>query len=98
MQAIPLLFCHGWPGSFAEAIHILEPLCEPSDASPAFHLVVPSMPGYTYSSAPTTTNWQMHDTARVYDALMHRLGAPRLPIADGMLTASRLLPLRYARR
>ncbi|KAE8264875.1 hypothetical protein A4X09_0g6830 [Tilletia walkeri] len=68
-DAIPLLFSHGWPGSFYEA-HKLIPLLT-GDSSPSFHLVIPSLPGYGLSSAPTKPDWTLGDTARVFHKLMH---------------------------
>lgn len=60
-HAMPLLVAHGWPGSIVEQVKLLEPLTDPTahggSASDAFHVVVPSMPGYGYSGKPTTTGW-----------------------------------------
>ncbi|KAK0563492.1 hypothetical protein OC844_002203 [Tilletia horrida] len=67
-NAIPLIFSHGWPGSFYEA-HKLFPLLT-EDSSPSFHLVVPSLPGYGLSSAQTKPDWTLLDTARVFNKLM----------------------------
>ncbi|GAA5888876.1 hypothetical protein JCM6882_002887 [Rhodosporidiobolus microsporus] len=74
-DAIPLILCHGWPGAFHEFLHAIPLLTEPTapDAQ-AFHVVIPSMPGYTFSSPPRTPKWGMEDTARVYDKLMTGLG------------------------
>ncbi|CAD6886387.1 unnamed protein product [Tilletia laevis] len=70
-DAIPLLFSHGWPGSFYEA-HRLFPLLT-GDSSPSFHLVAPSLPGYGLSSAPTKPDWTLLDTSRVLHKLMHNI-------------------------
>ncbi|GAA5827287.1 hypothetical protein JCM11251_001206 [Rhodosporidiobolus azoricus] len=74
-DAIPIILCHGWPGAFHEFLHTIPHLTEPTapDAQ-AFHVVIPSMPGYTFSSPPKTPKWNMEDTARVYDKLMTGLG------------------------
>ena len=51
--AIPLLFVHGWPGSFIEAIKLLEPLTNPPEGKQAFHVVAPSLPNYGFSQGPS---------------------------------------------
>lgn len=60
-NALPLIVTHGWPGSVIEQLKIIEPLTNPTahggTASDAFHLVIPSMPGYGFSGKPTTTGW-----------------------------------------
>ena len=60
-NALPLIVTHGWPGSIIEQMKIIDPLTNPTahggSASDAFHLVIPSMPGYGYSGKPTTTGW-----------------------------------------
>jgi hypothetical protein len=60
-HALPLVVTHGWPGSIIEQLKIIAPLTDPTayggDASDAFHLVIPSMPGYGFSSKPTVTGW-----------------------------------------
>ncbi|GAA6010136.1 hypothetical protein JCM11491_005357 [Sporobolomyces phaffii] len=74
-DAVPIIMVHGWPGSFLEFLHVIPLLTEPKDASAqAFHVVVPSMPGYAFSSPPKSSKWQMPDTARVFDKLMVGLG------------------------
>jgi pimeloyl-ACP methyl ester carboxylesterase len=76
--ALPLLVTHGWPGSIVEQLKIIEPLTNPTAhggrASDAFHLVIPSMPGYGYSGKPTTTGWELNRIARAWAELMKRLG------------------------
>ena len=72
--AIPLLLVHGWPGSFYEFSEVIDEFSEGSENSPAFNCVVPSMPGFTYSSAPQRRGWTVKDTARVLHTLMLRLG------------------------
>jgi pimeloyl-ACP methyl ester carboxylesterase len=77
-NALPLIVTHGWPGSVVEQLKIVEPLTNPTahggSASDAFHVVVPSMPGYGYSGKPTTTGWGPDRIARAWDVLMNRLG------------------------
>ncbi|KIJ44826.1 hypothetical protein M422DRAFT_207769 [Sphaerobolus stellatus SS14] len=68
-DAIPLLMLHGWPGTFWDFHKVLEPLTNPSEGEPAFHLVVPSLPGYFLSSQPQHYDWTLVDTAK----LIHRL-------------------------
>ncbi|KAJ3578863.1 hypothetical protein NPX13_g1702 [Xylaria arbuscula] len=74
-DAIPLIFVHGWPGSFLEATKILKPLSEPSDASqPAFHVVAPSLPGYGFSEASKKPGFSADQHGEVFHKLMLRLG------------------------
>lgn len=74
-DAIPLLFSHGWPGSFLEATKILGPLSEPGDASvPAFHVVVPSLPGYGFSEASRRRGFGVDQHGETFHKLMLRLG------------------------
>jgi pimeloyl-ACP methyl ester carboxylesterase len=77
-NALPLIVTHGWPGSVIEQLKIIDPLTNPTahggSASDAFHLVIPSMPGYGFSGKPTATGWDPTRIARVWIALMKRLG------------------------
>jgi pimeloyl-ACP methyl ester carboxylesterase len=77
-NALPLIVTHGWPGSIIEQMKIIDPLTNPTahggNASDAFHLVIPSMPGYGYSGKPTTTGWDVPHIARAWGVLMKRLG------------------------
>ena len=77
-NALPLIVTHGWPGSIIEQLKIIEPLTNPTahgaSASDAFHLVIPSMPGYGFSGKPTTTGWGPERIARAWAELMKRLG------------------------
>jgi pimeloyl-ACP methyl ester carboxylesterase len=85
-NALPLIVTHGWPGSIVEQMKIIEPLTNPTahgaSASDAFHLVIPSMPGYGYSGKPTTPGWGPERIARAWDVLMKRLGYSRY-VAQG---------------
>jgi len=74
-DAIPLIMVHGWPGSFYEFSQVWNPLSHPTDASqPAFHVVVPSLPGFAFSDWPPRAGWTLQDTAGLFDKLMKRLG------------------------
>jgi pimeloyl-ACP methyl ester carboxylesterase len=77
-DALPLIVTHGWPGSVIEQMKIIDPLTNPTahggNASDAFHLVIPSIPGYGYSGKPTTTGWDGPHIARAWVVLMKRLG------------------------
>jgi pimeloyl-ACP methyl ester carboxylesterase len=77
-NALPLIVTHGWPGSIIEQLKIIAPLTDPTahggSAADAFHLVIPSMPGYGFSGKPTTTGWGPERIARAWDVLMKRLG------------------------
>lgn len=85
-KALPLIVTHGWPGSVIEQLKIVEPLTDPAahgaSASDAFHLVIPSMPGYGFSGKPSTTGWDPARIARAWIALMKRLGYTRY-VAQG---------------
>ena len=85
-NAMPLIVTHGWPGSVIEQLKIIDPLTNPTalgaNASDAFHLVIPSMPGYGFSGKPTTTGWGPDRIARAWIVLMKRLGYTRF-VAQG---------------
>lgn len=77
-DAKPMIMTHGWPGSILEFIDVIEPLTNPSDAdTPAYHLVIPSLPGYGFSGRPADTGWGAERTAKAWDVLMVRLGYNR---------------------
>jgi pimeloyl-ACP methyl ester carboxylesterase len=85
-DALPLIVTHGWPGSIIEQLKIIEPLTNPTahggSAADAFHLVIPSLPGYGFSAKPATTGWGPPRTARAWVELMKRLGYTRF-VAQG---------------
>jgi pimeloyl-ACP methyl ester carboxylesterase len=85
-NALPLIVTHGWPGSVVEQLKIVGPLTDPTayggSAADAFHLVIPSMPGYGFSGKPTTTGWDAARIARTWIVLMKRLGYTRF-VAQG---------------
>jgi pimeloyl-ACP methyl ester carboxylesterase len=77
-NALPLIVTHGWPGSIIEQLKIIDPLTDPTAhggrPEDAFHVVIPSMPGYGFSGKPTTTGWDPVRIARAWIVLMKRLG------------------------
>jgi pimeloyl-ACP methyl ester carboxylesterase len=79
--ALPLVLTHGWPGSVLEFLEVLGPLADPrahgGAAEDAFHLVIPSLPGYGFSDKPATTGWGVDHTASAWARLMARLGYER---------------------
>jgi pimeloyl-ACP methyl ester carboxylesterase len=85
-DALPLIVTHGWPGSIIEQLKIVEPLTNPTangaSAADAFHLVIPSLPGYGFSGKPTTTGWDPIRISRAWIELMQRLGYRRY-VAQG---------------
>src|SRR4051812_43307848 len=85
-DALPVIVTHGWPGSPIEQLKIIDPLTNPTahGASPsdAFHVVIPSMPGYGYSGKPTTAGWDSVRIARAWVVLMKRLGYTKF-VAQG---------------
>ncbi|MEJ8655504.1 MULTISPECIES: epoxide hydrolase family protein [Streptomyces] len=86
-NALPLIVTHGWPGSVIEQLKIVGPLTDPTahgaSASDAFHLVIPSMPGYGFSGKPTTTGWGPERIARAWGELMKRLGYTKYAAQGG---------------
>ena len=85
-NALPLIVTHGWPGSIIEQFKIIEPLTNPTahggTESDAFHLVIPSMPGYAFSGKPASPGWDPVRIARAWIVLMKRLGYTRY-VAQG---------------
>ncbi|WP_327420568.1 epoxide hydrolase [Streptomyces sp. NBC_01230] len=77
-NALPVIVTHGWPGSIIEQLKIIEPLTNPTahggDASDAFHVVIPSMPGYGFSGKPSAKGWDPERIAGAWGELMKRLG------------------------
>jgi pimeloyl-ACP methyl ester carboxylesterase len=85
-DALPLIMTHGWPGSVIELLETIGPLTDPTahggEAQDAFHLVLPSLPGYGFSSEPTEIGWYTGRVAQAWIELMHRLGYARY-VAQG---------------
>ena len=86
VDALPMVITHGWPGSIIEQLKVIEPLTDPTayggSASDAFHLVIPSLPGYGFSGKPTTTGSGSGSDRRAWVVLMKRLGYDRF-VAQG---------------
>ena len=80
-DALPLILTHGWPGSVVEYLDVIGPLSDPrahgGDPADAFHLVIPSLPGYGFSGPTHETGWGRYRTARAWATLMDRLGYAR---------------------
>ncbi|NNH41932.1 epoxide hydrolase family protein [Rhizobium laguerreae] len=85
-NALPLIITHGWPGSILELLKVIGPLTNPTahggTAEDAFHLVLPSMPGYGFSQQPTETGWNADRIGLAWDILMNKLGYDRY-VAQG---------------
>ena len=82
-DALPLIITHGWPGSIVELLKIIDPLTNGGSAADAFHLVIPSLPGFGFSGKPTTTGWDPPRIARAWTTLMKRLGYPKFAAQGG---------------
>ncbi|WP_433356569.1 epoxide hydrolase family protein [Microtetraspora malaysiensis] len=86
-DALPLILTHGWPGSVAEFLDLIGPLTDPrghgGDPADAFHVVVPSIPGYGFSGPTTATGWDVPRIARAWAELMRRLGYARYGAQGG---------------
>jgi pimeloyl-ACP methyl ester carboxylesterase len=80
-EALPLILTHGWPGSIVEFLELIGPLTDPrahgGDPADAFHVVLPSLPGFGFSGPTHETGWNRYRTARAWAALMQRLGYDR---------------------
>ena len=85
-NALPLIITHGWPGSVVEILNAIGPLSDPTahggEAGDAFHLVIPSIPGYGFSGKPSAPGWDPDHIARAWTELMKRLGYKRF-VAQG---------------
>lgn len=95
-DALPLVLTHGWPGSVVEFLDVIEPLTDPTDhggsADQAFHVVVPSLPGFAWSDKPDRPGWGIPRIAAAWEQLMLRLGYDRFVAQGGdwgsMVTAA----------
>jgi epoxide hydrolase len=80
-DALPLILTHGWPNTVVEYLHLIGPLTDPraygGDAVDAFHVVIPSLPGFAFSGPTTETGWDAQRTAKTWAELMRRLGYDR---------------------
>lgn len=85
--ALPLLLTHGWPGSVAEFVDVIGPLSDPmahgGDPADAFHLVIPSLPGFGFSGPVAEAGWTIERIAKAWAELMHRLGYERYGVQGG---------------
>ena len=81
--ALPLLLTHGWPGSIIEFLGVIDALTDPPDPRDAFHLVIPSLPGYGFSGKPTVPGWGVERIATAWAQLMDRLGYDRYAAQGG---------------
>jgi pimeloyl-ACP methyl ester carboxylesterase len=90
-DALPLLLTHGWPNSMVEFIELIGPLTDPpaygGDPAQAFHVVVPSVPGFGFSAPPRRPGWTTERVARIWAELMDRLGHQRYGVQGGDLGA-----------
>jgi pimeloyl-ACP methyl ester carboxylesterase len=90
--AMPLIMTHGWPGSVIELLETVGPLTDPTahggKAEDAFHLVLPSLPGYGFSGEPAELGWNVGRTAQAWAELMHRLGYTRYVAQGGDVGAA----------
>jgi pimeloyl-ACP methyl ester carboxylesterase len=88
-NALPMIITHGWPGSIIEQLKVIAPLTDPTahggSASDAFHVVIPSIPGYGFSAKPTESTWTTASTATAWALLMKRLGYTRYVAQGGDL-------------
>jgi pimeloyl-ACP methyl ester carboxylesterase len=86
-NAMPMILTHGWPGSILEFLKVIEPLTDPTahggKAEDAFHLVIPSIPGFGFSAKPTKPGWGSDHIGRAWSALMLRLGYDRFVSQGG---------------
>jgi pimeloyl-ACP methyl ester carboxylesterase len=91
-DALPLIMTHGWPGSVMELLETIGPLTDPTaqggDAADAFHLVLPSVPGYGFSGEPTELGWWAGRVAQAWPELMRRLGYSRYVAQGGDVGAA----------
>src|SRR5260370_14675816 len=91
-NALPLIMTHGWPGSVIELLETIGPLTDPTahggQAEDAFHLVLPSLPGYGFSPEPTDLGWNAGRVAQAWAELMRRLGYSRYVAQGGHVGAA----------
>ena len=91
-DAMPLIITHGWPGSVIELLDVIDPLTNPTahggNAEDAFHVVIPSLPGYGFSGEPTELGWESGRIARAWATLMERVGYTRYVAQGGDVGAA----------
>jgi pimeloyl-ACP methyl ester carboxylesterase len=87
-NATPLMLIHGWPGSFADFINVIEPLTNPGNENEAsFHVVIPSIPGFGFSTPVKEKGWNMFRIAAAFSTLMEQLGYTRFAVHGGDMGA-----------
>lgn len=87
-HATPLMLIHGWPGSFADFINVIEPLTNPgNDNDVSFHLVIPSIPGFGFSTPVKEKGWNMFRIAAAFSTLMEQLGYAKFAVHGGDMGA-----------
>lgn len=90
-NAIPLLICHGYPSSFVEFLHMIDPLVNPAasgnGAAPAFHLVIPSLPGFGFSTPYMGKGWEISRMSNAFIQIMSELGYERYGVSGGDIGA-----------
>jgi pimeloyl-ACP methyl ester carboxylesterase len=90
-NAIPLMLCHGYPSSFVDFIQIIDPLVNPtasgSGSEQAFHVVIPSLPGFGFSTPVTSAGWEISRMASAFDQIMRQLGYERYGVHGGDIGA-----------
>lgn len=90
-NAIPLVLCHGYPGSFIDFLKVIDPLVNPSPSGSgveqAFHVVIPSLPGFGFSTPVTSTGWEITRMANAFDQIMRQLGYERYGVHGGDIGA-----------
>ncbi|MBW8825167.1 MAG: epoxide hydrolase [Acidobacteria bacterium] len=82
-SATPLVLCHGWPGSIVEFLETIGPLTDPPDPADAFHLIIPSLPGYGFSGPTTQLGWTPRRIAEALGEVVDRLGYDRYGVQGG---------------
>lgn len=91
-EATPVLLTHGWPGSFLEFLHLIDPLTDPEshggDRADAMHLIIPSLPGFGFSTPLSSASWNTTHIAAAWVELMDRLGYARFAVQGGDLGAT----------
>ncbi|MCA8902397.1 MAG: epoxide hydrolase [Hyphomonas sp.] len=99
-DARPLLITHGWPGSIAEFLDVIPKLIDPPSDQPAFHVVMPSLPGYGFTEKPTSNGWSIDRIADAWPQIMDQLGYDRFLVQGGDWGAmvSTLLAVRHPSR
>jgi epoxide hydrolase len=86
-NAIPLLLCHGYPSSFVEFLPMIDPLVQPGGAEQAFHVVIPSLPGFGFSTPVTSQGWEISRMADAFDQIMRQLGYESYGVQGGDIGA-----------